>query len=118
MSSLVGYPGHEILVEDIVRAENCTLHGAGGDRYVDLESGVWCATIGHGHPRVVDVIQRQAARIAHAGYCYTNEVVQSAAEEVLSVLGFEGGAASSCARGARRSSSACARSRGLARNPS
>lgn len=91
MSTVIGYPGHEIVLEDVVKAENCTLQDASGARYVDLESGVWCATIGHAHPRIVRVIQDQVARFAHAGYCYSGEIVRSAAEEVLSALGFEGG---------------------------
>jgi acetylornithine aminotransferase len=91
MSNLIAYPGHEIVLEDIVKAENCTLHDIRGKPYVDLESGVWCTAIGHGHPRVVQALQDQAARIMHAGYCYSNEMVRSAADEILSALGLAGG---------------------------
>jgi acetylornithine aminotransferase len=91
MSSLIWYPGHELLLRDIVRAENGHLFDSAGNRYVDLESGVWCSTIGHGNPRVLHAMTDQAARIAHTGYCYSNQIVESAAQEVLSVLGFDGG---------------------------
>ena len=88
---LVWYPGNEILLPDIVRAENCHLYDAQGRRYVDLESGVWCTSIGHGHPRVVRVLAEQPARIAHTGFNYSSGIVDKAAREVLSLLGFEGG---------------------------
>lgn len=89
--ALIRYPGHEILLPDIVRAENCHLFDAAGRRYVDLESGVWCATVGHGHPRVLRALTEQAARIAHNGYCYSTAVVEEAARELLALLGFAGG---------------------------
>jgi acetylornithine aminotransferase len=88
---LLWYPGHELLLPDIVRAENCHLYDSAGKRYVDLESGVWCTSIGHAHPRVRRVIQEQGARIAHTGFAYSNPIVPQAAAEVLSLLGFEGG---------------------------
>lgn len=40
MSRLFWYPGYELRLSDIVRAENCDLFDAAGKRYVDLESGV------------------------------------------------------------------------------
>jgi acetylornithine aminotransferase len=91
MSILIGYPGHEVLLDDIVRAEGVSLFDSQGKRYVDLESGVWCATVGHGHPRVIRALREQAGRIAHAGYCYSSEVVRDAAEELLRVLDMSGG---------------------------
>ena len=91
MTSTLWYPGHDLLLTDIVRAENCHLYDARGKRYVDLESGVWCTSIGHGNPGILRVIAEQAARIGHAGFNYSNGVVEAAAREVLNLLGFEGG---------------------------
>ena len=91
MSRLLWYPGHELILEDIVRAENCSLFDSGGKRYVDLESGVWCTSIGHAHPRILRVLAEQPARIAHTGFGYTSAVVEEAAREILSLLGFDGG---------------------------
>lgn len=53
MNHLIWYPGYEVPLRDIVRAENCYLYDSEGNRYVDLESGVWCASIGHGNPRIL-----------------------------------------------------------------
>lgn len=91
MLHLIWYPGQELLLPHIVRAENCSLYDAQGNRYVDLESGVWCTAIGHAHPRVRDVLAEQSAHIAHTGFCYSNEVVAQAARAVLSLLGIVDG---------------------------
>jgi acetylornithine aminotransferase len=85
------YPGHELLVSEIVRAENCRLQDAQGRTYVDLESGVWCTSIGHGHPRLLQVLTEQSARVAHTGFNYSSGIVGEAAREVLSLPGLDGG---------------------------
>ena len=91
MTSLLWYPGHELLLKDIVRAENCHLFDSQGKRYVDLESGVWCTSIGHGNPRVLRALSNQAACIGHTGFGYSNAIVEEAARDILSLLGFEDG---------------------------
>jgi acetylornithine/N-succinyldiaminopimelate aminotransferase len=91
MSHVLWYPGHDLLLGDIVRAENCKLYDSVGREYVDLESGVWCTSIGHGNPRVLRAISEQSARMSHAGFCYSSGVVERAAMEVLSLLGLDGG---------------------------
>jgi acetylornithine aminotransferase len=91
MNHLLWYPGHHLLLPDIVRADNCSLYDAQGNRYVDLESGVWCTAIGHAHPRVCAVLADQPARIGHTGFCYTNRIVEESAQAVLALLGFSDG---------------------------
>lgn len=91
MSHLLWYPGYELLLPDIVRAEGCHVFDASGRRYLDLESGVWCTSIGHGHPRVLRVLREQSARISHTGYNYSLPVVEEAAGDFLALLGFHGG---------------------------
>lgn len=91
MSRLIWYPGHDLLLEDIVRAEGCHLFDSHGNRYLDLESGVWCTSVGHGHPRVTGVITGQLDKISHAGFNYSSPVVEETAREVLALLGMEGG---------------------------
>lgn len=91
MSSLIWYPGHELLIKNIVRAENCTLFTSDGKKYIDLGSGVWCTALGHQHPRIVSVLKEQASKVTHTGFCYSNEIVEDAAQEILSLLGFEAG---------------------------
>lgn len=88
---VVWYPGHDLLLKDIRRAENCHLFDSAGGKYVDLESGVWCTPVGHGHPRVLHAISEQLALIAHTGFGYTTGIVEDAAQKILSVLGLKGG---------------------------
>jgi acetylornithine/N-succinyldiaminopimelate aminotransferase len=90
-SRLLWYPGHELLLRDMVRAENCHLYDSRGNKYVDLESGVWCTSIGHGNPRLLRVLADQAARIGHTGFCYSTGIVEDAAKEILSLLEFQDG---------------------------
>jgi acetylornithine aminotransferase len=90
-ASLFWYPGHELVLPRIVRAENCHLFDDQGKRYVDLESGVWCTALGHRHPRIRGILLKQFDRIAHSGFGYSCEVVARAAEDLLALLDFIGG---------------------------
>jgi acetylornithine aminotransferase len=91
VSNLIWYPGHEVLLRDIVRAENCSLFDSSGRRYVDLESGVWCTAIGHSHPAVLSAIGEQWGKVAHTGFSFGSRVVEDAAREVLELLDMKGG---------------------------
>jgi len=90
-SPLFWYPGHQLALPEIVRAEGASVYDARGRAYVDLESGVWCTPLGHGHPRVRQALVEQLQRIAHAGYCYSSPTVAEAAAEILALFGFEDG---------------------------
>jgi acetylornithine aminotransferase len=85
--------GHPLEIPDVVAGEGAHLVDSAGNRYLDLESGVWCTSIGHGNQRVNDVIRNQIGTLTHAGFCYSSPVVEAAAEAVLSVCGMEGGSA-------------------------
>jgi acetylornithine aminotransferase len=88
---LLWYPGHERVLKDIIRAENCHLFDSRGGKYVDLESGVWCTSVGHGNPSVLRAITDQIARIGHTGFCYSSGISEAAAKDLLSLLGFQDG---------------------------
>jgi acetylornithine aminotransferase len=91
MSRIFWYPGYELLATDIVRAEGCYLYDSDGKKYLDLESGVWCTCIGHGHPRMLRVLTEQSERICHTGFIFSSHVLEEAATELLSLFGFDGG---------------------------
>ena len=91
MTSFFGYSGFDLDLPQILRAENASLYDSQGNRYVDMESGVWCAGIGHGHPLVIQALTGQAKQICHTGYCYSAPVVEQAAAEVLKTSGLTGG---------------------------
>ena len=51
----------------MVRGEGIYFWDADGKRYVDMNSQLMCVNIGHGEPRVIAAIQRQAAELVYAG---------------------------------------------------
>ncbi len=53
------------LMIEVERAEGIYLYGPGGERWFDLVSGVSVSNVGHGHPRVVEAVQAQAASYMH-----------------------------------------------------
>ncbi|WP_176067403.1 aminotransferase class III-fold pyridoxal phosphate-dependent enzyme [Anaeromyxobacter diazotrophicus] len=85
--------GHTPRLTDVVRAENCRLWTSEGRRYLDLESGVWSTSLGHGHGAVTAAIEAQLHELVHTGYCYYHPVVDRAAAKLLDVTGIEGGKA-------------------------
>jgi len=91
MEHIIWCIGHELVLSDIVRGENCYLYDLKGKRYVDLESGVWCTSIGHSNPRINRVIKEQIDRITHTGYCYANKIIEESAIEILNTLSFDKG---------------------------
>src|SRR5215216_1332551 len=50
----------------VARAEGVYFWTPEGKRYLDFNSQLMCANIGHGHPKVVKAIQEQAATLAYA----------------------------------------------------
>jgi acetylornithine/N-succinyldiaminopimelate aminotransferase len=75
----------------IIRGEGCTVYDESGKGYVDFEAGVWCAALGHGHPRILAVLHSQTNRLIHVGYRYPNPLTEEAASAVLSTLGLPDG---------------------------
>lgn len=91
MSPLLWYPGHELILADIVRAHGCHLYDSAGNRYVDLESGVWCTSLGHAHPRILEAVQEQYHKVAHTGFNFASPLAGEVGDELLALHGFEGG---------------------------
>jgi acetylornithine aminotransferase len=91
MDNILWTIGHELRIRNIVKAENCMLWDASGRRYLDLESGVWCTSVGHCNPRVNAVLKQQADAIAHTGYVYAHPVIAETAERILALTGLTGG---------------------------
>jgi acetylornithine/N-succinyldiaminopimelate aminotransferase len=92
MDNLIWYPGHELILRDIVRAEGPYVFDRAGRRWLDLESGVWAASVGQTHPRIAAALREQFAAIAHTGFNYTVPVVAEATAAALRVLDLGEGA--------------------------
>lgn len=50
----------------IVRGDGVYLFDADGKRYIDGISSWWACNLGHGHPRIVEAIKRQAVTLQHS----------------------------------------------------
>ena len=91
MKHILNSTGHEYKYPNFVKAENCTLFDSDGNKYLDLESGVWCTSVGHCHPRITKIISEQSGRMIHTGYCYLNPIIESTASKILKITGIESG---------------------------
>ena len=85
MKHILWSVGYNLDIEDIVRAENCDLYDSEGKKYLDLESGVWCTSVGHCNPRVNNAIKSQLDNISHTGFCYGNSLIDTAALNILEI---------------------------------
>lgn len=83
--------GHELKIPNIVDSQGIYVFDKSGKRYMDLESGVWCTSIGHKNQRINNTITKQIDAVMHAGFCYSNTILQEAAEAVLSITNFTNG---------------------------
>ena len=76
---------HEML-RVFVNGEGCWLEDASGDRYFDLCSSMWQASLGHGREEIVEAYADQARRVASAGPIYfTTEGAAELAERLARV---------------------------------
>jgi len=91
MNSVLNCTGHKLKIPNVVDSDGAYLFDDQGNRYLDLESGIWCTPLGHKNAQVNNAITRQINSIAHAGFCFSNVVVEDAAKAVLSIAGFEDG---------------------------
>jgi acetylornithine aminotransferase len=85
MKNLIWSTGHELILNGIVKARNCELFDSGGNRYIDMESGVWCTSVGHCNPRINSEMVSQLKKIIHTGFNYCNPLLETAARKVLEI---------------------------------
>jgi 4-aminobutyrate aminotransferase len=79
-------PGYFDVVAD--RAEGSWVWDVEGRRYLDLGSGIAVTNTGHGHPRVVDAIHRQAERLLHTSVVLKHGPYIEAAEAIAALAPF------------------------------
>jgi adenosylmethionine-8-amino-7-oxononanoate aminotransferase len=69
-----------------VEGEGCWLTDTRGDRYFDLCSSMWQASLGHGRTEIVEAYEAQARRVASAGpIMFTTEGAVDLAERLARV---------------------------------
>ena len=68
----------------IARAKGARLYDADGRSYLDGNSSWYTATLGHGHPRILAALERQARELAHCSLAgTTHEPAARLAEELV-----------------------------------
>jgi len=77
---------HDIIKDDLIKGANCYLYDKNNKRYVDFESGIWCAVIGHANPRINGKIIDQINKVVHLGYGYPNHLAEDAALHLLDTV--------------------------------
>ncbi len=91
MKHVLNCTGHDMKIPNIVDSEGVYLIDENGKRYMDLESGIWCTALNHKNSRVNKVIVNQINSIIHAGFCYSNKIIDEAAKSILSITNLQGG---------------------------
>jgi acetylornithine aminotransferase len=91
MKNIIWSTGHPLKFENIVDSDNCFLYDTNGNQFVDLESGVWCTSIGHNNKRVNNVIANQISKISHTGFCFCHPQIDKTAEKLLKISGLTDG---------------------------
>jgi acetylornithine aminotransferase len=82
---------HEIVKEDFVRGDHCYLYDLSGNKYLDLEAGIWCTVLGHNHPQINKTIKEQLDNVIHLNYRYTNLLAEEAAATLLDTVSLPDG---------------------------
>ncbi len=62
-----------------VRGDGAWLYDAGGRKWLDFSSGIAVNLLGHGHPHLVQALQKQAAQLMHVSNLYASPQAESAA---------------------------------------
>jgi len=91
MKHIIWSTSHELILADIINAGNCELSDSRGNKYIDMESGVWCTSVGHCNPRINSAIKSQLKKVIHTGFNYCNPVLETAALKVLEITGLPQG---------------------------
>lgn len=78
------------------RASVAFTHGSGvklydteGKEYLDFLSGIAVSSLGHAHPRLVEALTQQAAKLLHVSNLYTIPEQEAAAAKLTELCGFE-----------------------------
>jgi len=65
------------------RGEGVFVYDRSGRRYLDLVAGIAVSALGHNHPRLVEALGRQAARLLHTSNLYYNRPSIELAERLV-----------------------------------
>jgi acetylornithine/N-succinyldiaminopimelate aminotransferase len=81
------YPSDKV----IVKSKDCYQYDSEGKEYIDFESGVWCANLGHCNDRIAKIVEKQAKESIHHGYRFRNLFSEGLSTELQRLIGFRDG---------------------------
>jgi acetylornithine/N-succinyldiaminopimelate aminotransferase len=81
------YPSDKV----IVKSKGCYQYDSEGKEYIDFESGVWCANLGHCNDRIAKIVEKQAKESVHHGYRFRNLFAEKLSAELQRLIGFRDG---------------------------
>jgi len=67
------------------RASGFQIYDRWGNCWIDFTSTIFVANAGHGHPKLIDAINRQSQKLLHA-YSYATEIRASYLEKLISIV--------------------------------
>lgn len=82
------YPSSDKL---LVKSLGCYQYDSEGKEYIDFESGVWCANLGHSNENIINVIEKQSRQSIHHGYRFRNQLSEELSIKLQGLIGFENG---------------------------
>lgn len=83
---LQNYARHPLV---LVRGDGPYMWDAAGKRYLDFIAGIGVNALGQNHPRIVRVIQEQAARLIHTSNLFYNEYQGPLAKRIAEISGLQ-----------------------------
>ena len=83
---LQNYARHPLV---LTRGDGPYMWDVEGKRYLDFIAGIGVNALGQNHPRIVKVIQEQAARLIHTSNLYYNEFQGPLAKRIAEVSGLQ-----------------------------
>ena len=91
MEHVYSCTGHELKIPNIVGSQGVYLYDDNGRQFMDLESGVWCVSVGHTNKRINSTIINQIDTLMHAGFCYSSQVLEESSKSILDITHFKDG---------------------------
>lgn len=84
---------HPTLDITLVSAQENTFTDDQNKTYLDFESGIWCANIGHNPKPLIQIYASQPQKIIHHHTYFKNHAVEKLSNQLLDISGFNNGAA-------------------------
>ncbi len=69
----------------LVEGQGCRVWDGDGNEYLDMFAGILTTSIGHCHPRIIERVQEQMARLGHTSTLYATEPQNEAARRLADI---------------------------------